>query len=101
MGFLEFIFGARKRKVESYLKEGAVILDVRTQKEWDQGHIEKSMHVPLGELHEKVGELKALNKPFVVCCEAGVRAAKATKYLNLNNIEATNGGGWASLKEKL
>jgi rhodanese-related sulfurtransferase len=38
-----------------------------------------------------------MDTPFVVCCEAGARAAKAVKFLNINNIEATNGGGWLSL----
>ena len=101
MGFLDFIFGAKKRQVEEYLKNGAVILDVRTQGEWDKGHIEHAKHVPLDQLQQKVEELKELNKPFIVCCESGIRSAKAAKYLNLNNIEATNGGGWVSLKKKL
>ena len=101
MGFLEFIFGAKKIKVNEYLKNGAVILDVRTKREWDKGHIDSAIHIPIDELKEKVEELKAIDKPFVVCCESGVRAAKAAKYLVLNNINATNGGGWVSLKEKL
>ena len=32
-------------------------------------------------------EGKTLNKPFVVCCESGVRSAKAAKFLNLNKTE--------------
>jgi len=101
MGFLEFIFGAKKIKVKEYLKNGGVILDVRTQREWDKGHIDNAIHVPLDELKDKVNELKAMNKSFVVCCESGVRSAKATKYLVVNNIKATNGGGWVSLKASL
>ena len=42
-----------------------------------------------------------MSKPFVVCCESGIRSAKAAKFLSLNNIEATNGGGWVSLSKKL
>ncbi|TDY10161.1 rhodanese-like domain-containing protein [Meridianimaribacter flavus] len=101
MGFLDFIFGAKKRQVDFYMKNGAQILDVRTQREWDNGHIEGSRHIPLDDLKNHVDELKALNKPLVVCCESGVRSAKAAKFLNLNNIDATNGGGWVSLKNKL
>ncbi|MEY8869648.1 MULTISPECIES: rhodanese-like domain-containing protein [Flavobacteriaceae] len=101
MGFLDFIFGAKKRQVDFYMKNGAEILDVRTQREWDNGHIEGSRHIPLDDLKNHVDELKALNKPLVVCCESGVRSAKAAKFLNLNNIDATNGGGWVSLKSKL
>lgn len=101
MGFLDFIFSAKKRQVLSFLNRGALILDVRTQQEYDKGAIENSVHIPLSDLHNRVEELKQLNKPFIVCCQSGVRSAKAAKFLNLNNIEATNGGGWISLNKKL
>ncbi len=101
MGLLELIFGAKKNRIKNYLKRDAVILDVRTQKEWDNGHIENSVHIPLNELKNRIDEVKPLNKPIIACCQSGVRSAKATKFLNLNNIEATNGGGWASLKKQL
>lgn len=101
MGFLDFIFGAKKRQVQEFLDSGAVILDVRTQREWDKGHISNSVHIPLDELKNRVNEVKQLNKPVIVCCESGVRSAKAAKFLNLNNIEATNGGGWVSLTNRI
>ena len=101
MGFLDFIFGANKRQVETYLNNGAVILDVRSQREWDKGHIENAVHIPIDELNNRVDEVKALNKPVIACCESGVRSAKAAKFLNLNNISAINGGGWIGLKKKL
>ncbi|WP_431137163.1 rhodanese-like domain-containing protein [Psychroserpens mesophilus] len=101
MGFLSFIFGAKKRQVEEFLENGAVILDVRTKREWDKGHIENSIHIPLNELNNRVEEIRNLQKPIIVCCESGVRSAKAAKFLNLQNIEATNGGGWVAVKNKL
>ena len=101
MGFLDFIFGAKKRQVETYLNNGAVILDVRSQREWDKGHIENAVHIPIDELNNRVDEVKALNKPVIACCESGVRSAKAAKFLNLNNISDINGGGWIGLKKKL
>jgi rhodanese-related sulfurtransferase len=99
MGFLEFIFGGRKRQVEKFLNQGAIILDVRTQREWDNGHIKNSKHIPLDQLRERLPEIKKLNKPIITICESGVRSAKAAKFLNLNQIMATNGGGWKSLKQ--
>ncbi|ALJ06096.1 sulfurtransferase [Pseudalgibacter alginicilyticus] len=97
MGFWDFIFGAKKRQIQLFLENDAVILDVRTKKEFDAGAIPNSVHVPLQDLHNHIDKLKAMNTAFVVCCEAGVRASKAVKFLNINNIEATNGGGWHSL----
>ncbi|GGG56486.1 rhodanese-like domain-containing protein [Bizionia arctica] len=101
MGFLDFIFGAKKRQVQEYLDRGAVILDVRSQREWDNGHIENAKHIPLDDLQNHVSELKQMNKSFIVCCESGVRSSEAAEYLSLHNIDATNGGGWINLKKKL
>lgn len=101
MGFFDFIFGAKKRQVETYLKNDAVILDVRTQREWDAGHIKNSIHIPIDELRNRFEEVKKLNKPVIACCASGVRSGKAAKFLNLNNIDAINGGGWVSVKKKL
>jgi rhodanese-related sulfurtransferase len=97
MGFFDFIFGAKKRQVQLFLENGAAVLDVRTKKEFNNGAIPNSIHIPLPDLHNHVDKLKAMDKPFVICCESGIRAAKAAKFLNINNIEATNGGGWLKL----
>ncbi|WP_338731294.1 rhodanese-like domain-containing protein [Mangrovimonas cancribranchiae] len=101
MGFLSFLFGNRDKKIKTYLDNGAVILDVRTQQEYNNGHIDGSKHIPLNELNNRVDELKILNKPLIVCCASGVRSAKAAKFLNLNNLDAINGGGWKNLESKL
>jgi phage shock protein E len=90
MGIFEFLFGNQQKKRADYLKKGAVILDVRT--------IKGAKHIPLDTLRNHVNELKNLNKPIIVYCASGVRSAKATKFLNLNNIDAINGGGINSLK---
>lgn len=97
MGFWDFIFGARKRQIQLFLENDATILDVRTKKEYDAGAIPESIHIPLQDLHNHVDTLKKMGTPFVVCCEAGARASKAVKFLSMNNIEATNGGGWLNL----
>ncbi|TXE17610.1 rhodanese-like domain-containing protein [Psychroserpens burtonensis] len=101
MGFLNFIFGRKKRQVQEYLNNGAIILDVRTQREWDNGHIHNSIHIPLNALNTRLNEVKALNKPLVVCCASGVRSNKAAKFLNLKAIDAINGGGWVNLEKNI
>lgn len=98
MGLLGFIFGHRQRKVKTYLTNGATILDVRTEREYNNGAIKGSKHIPLQELHTRYTELDE-TKSFVVVCQSGVRSAKAAKFLILNNIDAINGGGWQSLNK--
>ena len=98
MGIFEFLFGNQQKKRADYLKKGAVILGVRTDREYQSGAIKGAKHIPLDTLRNHVNELKNLNKPIIVYCASGVRSAKATKFLNLNNIDAINGGGINSLK---
>jgi rhodanese-related sulfurtransferase len=101
MGLFDFIFGNRQHKIQDYLKKGAIILDVRTEREYKSGAIAGAKHIPLDTLHNRVNELKKINKPVIVYCASGVRSAKAAKFLNLNNIDAINGGGINSLKNLL
>ena len=101
MGLVDFLFGGKKRRITAFLKNDAVIVDVRTQKEREKGFIENSMHVPLDQLKDTVEELRQMNKPIIVCCESGIRSEKAAHYLRLHNLEAINGGGWKSLKKLL
>ena len=41
MGLLSFIFGAKKREVQRFLDNDAMILDVRTDREYQNNHIDK------------------------------------------------------------
>ena len=101
MGIFDFILGIKKRQLHEFLEKDALILDVRTQREWDNGHIDHAKHIPLDDLQNHVDELKALDKPIITCCASGMRSAKAAEFLNLKNLRATNGGGWLSLQKKL
>ena len=101
MGIFDFLFKQKSNKIKDYISRGAIILDVRTEREYKSGSIKKSLHIPLDQLRNRVGELKKLNKPIIVHCASGIRSAKASKYLNLENIDAINGGGMRSLKRYL
>lgn len=97
MGILDFLFGNQNAKIQDYLEKDAIILDVRTDREYQSGAIKNAKHIPLDDLRNHVDELKKLNKPIIVYCASGVRSGKAAKFLNLNNIDAINGGGLNNL----
>lgn len=62
---------------------GDQLLDVRTQEEWDQGHLKGAKRVSIAE-EGFVDKAKAVldpKKPVVVYCRSGNRSAKATKLL--------------------
>jgi rhodanese-related sulfurtransferase len=58
--------------------EDALVLDVREQSEWADGHIGKARHIPLGQLKTRLTELeKYKDKPIVVVCRSGNRSGSA------------------------
>lgn len=98
MGIFDLLFGNQQKEILDYLSKDAVILDVRTSREYKLESIKGAKHIPLDVLRNHVDELKNLNKSVIVYCASGMRSGKAAKFLNLNDIDAINGGGMNSLK---
>ncbi|WP_250277901.1 rhodanese-like domain-containing protein [[Clostridium] colinum] len=63
-------------------KGNCKILDVRTKEEFDEGHIENAILLPLDEIEEKVEEtFKDKNETILVYCRSGVRSKQASKIM--------------------
>ncbi len=83
------------------MKQGAIILDVRTKAEYQQGHIKGSRNIPLDILSNQYLKL-GKNKTIITCCASGMRSASAKSMLKSNNYqEVYNGGSWVSLQGKI
>lgn len=78
--------------------EGVGLLDVRAQSEWDAGHIEGAVHIPLQELRRRVGELSR-EKRWVVYCRVGQRGYVGERILQQNGYEASNLTGGLDIYE--
>jgi rhodanese-related sulfurtransferase len=61
-------------------QKGALFVDVRTQQEWDQGHISGSILIPLDVLQSRMNELPR-DKDIVVVCMSGARSKEGTTLL--------------------
>ena len=70
------------------LPAGAFLLDVREDDEWTAGHAPDAVHVRLGELGARTGELPRDREVYVIC-RTGNRSAYAT--------QALVGGGWQAV----
>ncbi|HLW33908.1 MAG TPA: rhodanese-like domain-containing protein [Aequorivita sp.] len=101
MGFLDFLFGNKNKKIEDFKSRGAIILDVRSKGEYDNGAIPGSKNIPLQNINSKISTIKKWNKPVICCCASGMRSASAAGILRGQGVEAINGGGWFSLSRKL
>jgi rhodanese-related sulfurtransferase len=84
------------------VKNGAVILDVRTKGEYASGHIKGSINISVDQLAANLKQLPAKNKAIITCCASGMRSASARSILQSNGFsDVYNGGSWASLQHKL
>lgn len=83
------------------VKQGAVILDVRSKGEYQGGHIKGSINIPLDSLGNQVSKFEK-DKPIITCCASGMRSASAKSILKSKGFTAVyNGGGWMSLQHKI
>lgn len=84
------------------VKEGAIIIDVRSKGEFAGGHIKGSINIPVDQLRNNLNKLKNKTKPIITCCASGMRSASAKSLLkSIGYLEVYNGGGWNSLQNKL
>jgi rhodanese-related sulfurtransferase len=75
--------------VDDDLLGEAFVLDVREPDEWARGHIDGAVHIPLGQLQERVGEVPLGQKVLCVCAVGG-RSSMATQYLASEGRDAIN-----------
>ena len=78
-----------------------LVVDVRTNKEWNAGHIDGAMHIPLGDLARRAAEIPR-DRPVATMCEAGYRSSLAASVLaraGLDSIVNVTGGmsAWRAL----
>ena len=64
------------------------MLDVREPVEWASGHIDGALHIPLGELMDRLDEVP--DEQVLVVCKVGARSAHATAYLVAQGRNAVN-----------
>jgi NADPH-dependent 2,4-dienoyl-CoA reductase/sulfur reductase-like enzyme/rhodanese-related sulfurtransferase len=79
-------------------KTDAFILDARTKREFEAGHINRAINIPLDELRGRLDELPK-DKEIWVYCKAGKRSYFATRILRSNGYDAINiSGGYDMYK---
>ncbi len=101
MGIFSFLFENKNKKIQDFVERDAIVVDVRSRKEYDTGAIPGSKNIPLQVISSKISEIKGWNKPVILCCASGIRSGSAAGILKSNGVEAVNGGGWQNLSKKL
>ncbi|SRR5690606_8590078 len=97
-GFFKNLFGRSSEKLSEALKNGAVLVDVRSQGEFSMGSVKSSVNIPLDRLSGQLAKLKK-DKTIVVFCASGMRSGQAKSILERNGFNnVINGGGWRSVQ---
>lgn len=73
------------------LPADARLLDVREQDEWDAGHVEGAVHIPMSQFVGRIEELP--EEKLYVLCRVGGRSAQVVQYLIAQGREAVNVDG--------
>lgn len=69
-------------------EENALLLDVRTEQEYADGHIPGTLLIPITELEERLDEIIAWqNKPVIIYCRSGNRSAQVASILEANGFQ--------------
>ncbi|MDY6045861.1 MAG: FAD-dependent oxidoreductase [Anaerobutyricum sp.] len=80
-------------EVDLLPRDGSVtLLDVRTVREYGNGHIEGFKNIPVDELRERLDEIEK-DKPVYVICQSGLRSYIGTRILEGNGYKAYNFSG--------
>ena len=102
-GALVFFFAYRRfrqsqvrKLIPGLLKEGAVIVDVRTPGEFQSAHNPASINLPLDRLAQDWEKIPK-DRPVILCCASGMRSGAALRILRgkgLNHL--VNAGPWSN-----
>jgi phage shock protein E len=84
------------------LQKGAVIIDLRTAYDYDQGHIPRSLNIPADRIKANIDRIRDLRKPVILCSGPSGGAWEAMDTLRTAGLtQVINGGDWQSLLRKL
>ena len=77
------------KDIENLKREEYQLLDVRTEEEFANGHLEGALNIPVDNLRDRLGELDK-NKTIVEYCQVGLRGYIADRILSQNGFKVMN-----------
>lgn len=81
------------------IEKGALLVDVRTEQEYSQGHLDNAMLIPHDQIASRISELGSdKERQIVLYCRSGGRAGKAEQVLRENGFSnVLNAGGYEGM----
>jgi phage shock protein E len=95
------IEGSSSNTLETLVKGGAFLVDVRTPEEFAEGNVKESTNIPLDQVNINLDKFKG-KANIVVFCRSGNRSSQAKNILEINGFtNVINGGTWQDINEIL
>ena len=87
---------------EITINENSTIIDVRTEREFRDGHLRNAVNIPYGKISNEISEhVPNKNKEIILYCRSGRRSGIAKKVLDgMGYTNAINAGSYKKLKEQ-
>lgn len=86
-----------KEDIAAHIQNGSTILDVRTPREFQGGHVKGSINIPVDALDKNWSKIQKMKQPIITCCASGMRSGIAAKKIRNKGMESFNGGSWVSV----
>ena len=83
-------------EMQKLIKNGAIVIDVRSMQEYNEGHVDGAISIPEYEIDEKIKDNIKEDEQIVLYCSSGSRSRRAKKkleefgYKNVHNLK----DGW-------
>ena len=81
------------KQLEELIKQGAILIDVRSPQEYKEGHLDGAICIPTYEIEMQIqNEIKNKEEKLVLYCDSGMRSKRAQKklqkmgYINVYNL---------------
>lgn len=86
-----------RKEAAEYLRNGAMVIDVRSAGEYTAGHLAKAVNIPLSEIDAVITrKVKEKNQVLLLHCQSGMRSGEARRKLkSLGYENAFNLGSYA------
>lgn len=93
------LFKSTNVDLAQLIKDGAVIIDVRSKAEYATGHVKGSINIPLEQIGSNTDKLKSHNH-IITCCRSGNRSGMAKRTLESKGFKnVSNGGSWQNVNQ--
>lgn len=91
---------SKKAMITEIVKNGEyTVVDVRTPGEFQGGHVEGSINIPLDKVSSNISKFKSMKGAIILCCASGNRSGQATNMLKAQGMEEVhNGGSWFTVQ---